>query len=260
MGATYLALGVDVRTSVLYRQSDVPQLFELFWLIACLLPPQLADSAANVEVLPRNLGAELYPALMAADLLGLRATIATQLTPRFERLDYACQIAEQINDRLGRDCFPIPKLVGDFPRPPVAHPNPQDLFAGPWVFGDAGEFRVWLSALYRYGETNNLVSEVAIWCDSIASRLIGAERLQQLKDSCGEAYLLSASSVRDRLAELIAEHLRPSREAYRQMRSEGNMVEEALRAGALRVRSELKETVESLREILGLGRVRRPLT
>jgi hypothetical protein len=197
---------------------------------------------------------------MAADLLGLRATIATQLTPGFERLDYACQIAEEINDRLGRDFFPVPKLVGDFPQPPVAHPNPQDLFAGPRVFGETSEFRVWLSALNRYGETNNLVSEVAIWFDSIASRLIGAEQLRQLKGSCGEAHLLSAPTVRDRLADLIAEHLKPSREVYRQMRSEGNIVEEAMRAGALRVRSELKETVESLREILGLGRFRRPFT
>jgi tryptophanyl-tRNA synthetase len=207
-------------------------------------------------VLPPNLGAELYPALMAADLLGLRPTIVTQLTPSFERLDYSCRIAEEINDRLGKDFFPVPRLVGDFPQPPATPPDPQDLFVGPWVFGEASEFRVWLSALNRYGDTHQLRPEIASWLDCIASRLIGADLLKELRDAAGPT-ILSVPSVRDRLADLITEQLRPSREAFREMRSKGTTVEEVMGAGAVRVRSELKETVESLRDIVGLGRLHR---
>lgn len=256
MGATYLALGVDVRTSVLYRQSDVPQLFELFWLIACLLPPQLVHSPIDGGGLPRNLGAEIYPTLMAADLLGLRATIATQVTPSFERLDYACQIAAAMNSRLGTDFFPIPRLVGDFPQPPITHPNPHDLFAGPGVFSEAPEFNAWLSALYRYSETHH-VPEVMVWFDAIVSRLVSVSQLQQLPAPSGAAHLLTDPEGRCQLAALIAEHLGPAREAYRHIRSKGDLVEEALCTGALRVRSELHETVEHLREMLGIGRLRK---
>lgn len=253
LGAIYLALGLDVRTSVIYRQSDVPQLFELFWLVACLLPPQLAHGSPQAASLPHKLAQELYPALMATDILGLRASIVNQLTHSFERLDYASQIAEQINGRLGKDLFPIPRLVGHFPKPPLVHPSVQDLFAGPFVFGEAHEFSFWLSALDQYGKTHDVVSEMSNWFEIIITRLVDMNQLQPLQSACREANLLTDPEVRNRLAALIVERLKPSHEAYLQLRSQSHIIEEAMQAGALRVRSELKETVRLLREALGIG-------
>ncbi len=253
LGAIYLALGLDVRTSVIYRQSDVPQLFELFWLVACLLPPQLAQDSPQTANLPRKLADELYPALMATDILGLRASIVNQLTLSFERLDYACQIAEEINSHLDKDIFPIPRLVGDFPQPPLAHPNAPDLFTGPSVFGEVRELTFWLSALDQYGKTHHLVSEMSTWFEAIVTRLVGVDQLQPLQSACREGALLADPEARHALAALIVDRLKPAHETYLQLRSQSHMIEEAMQAGALRVRSELKETVGLLREAFGLN-------
>ncbi|ETX03405.1 MAG: hypothetical protein ETSY1_00145 [Candidatus Entotheonella factor] len=256
LGAIYLALGLDIRTSVIYRQSDVPQLFELFWLVAGLLPPELAHSSPQAANLPHNLAEELYPALMATDILGLRVSIVNQLTLSFERLDYACQIAEAINSRLGTDLFPIPRLVGKFPQPPVTHASVQDLFSGPSVFGEAREFSFWLAALDHYGKTHHLVSEMSGWFDAIITRLVDTHHLQQLQSVCQEGNLLADRNVRNELASLMAERLKPLHENYVELRSRPHVIEEAMQSGAVRVRSELKETVGLLREALGFSRRR----
>nr|UZC79438.1 KrmJ [uncultured bacterium] len=254
LGAIYLALGLDVRTSVIYRQSDVPQLFELFWLVAGLLPPQLAHGSPQAAHLPQNLAEELYPALMAADILGLRASIVNQFTISYERLDYACQIAKEINRRLDQDLFPIPRVVGNFPQPPVTHTSAQDLFAGPSVFGEASEFAFWLSALDHYGKTHHLVADMAAWFDAIATRLVDMDPLRQLQAACPEGHLLEDRLVRNELAALMVERLKPLHDTYLHLRSDPHIVEKAMQAGALRVRSELKETVGLLRETLGFSR------
>ena len=33
-----LACGVDLKKTILYRQSDIPELFELYWILSCLAP------------------------------------------------------------------------------------------------------------------------------------------------------------------------------------------------------------------------------
>jgi len=87
VAATWLALGLDPKAAKIYRQSDVPEVFELAWILSCVCPKGLMnrahaykaavqaneeegrDADANV-----NMGLFGYPVLMAADILIMRAT------------------------------------------------------------------------------------------------------------------------------------------------------------------------------------------
>ena len=82
VAATWLALGFDADRSVLYRQSDLPEVCELVWILSCVTPKGLLNRAhAYKAAVQDNAGAGRdddagvsmglfnYPLLMAADIL-----------------------------------------------------------------------------------------------------------------------------------------------------------------------------------------------
>ncbi|MEX2393077.1 MAG: tryptophan--tRNA ligase, partial [Actinomycetota bacterium] len=82
IAATWLALGLDPTKTVLYRQSDVPQVFELAWILSCVTPKGLLNRAHAYKAITEeneaasrtiddgvSMGLYNYPVLMAADIL-----------------------------------------------------------------------------------------------------------------------------------------------------------------------------------------------
>ena len=74
VAATLLACGLDPATSVLWRQSDVPEVCELAWFLSCVTGYGLMERAhafkdARAKGTDVNFGVVSYPALMAADIL-----------------------------------------------------------------------------------------------------------------------------------------------------------------------------------------------
>ncbi|MHC4126374.1 MAG: tryptophan--tRNA ligase, partial [Planctomycetota bacterium] len=70
----YLALGLDVEKTVFWRQSDVPEVTELAWILSCLTPMGLLQRCVNykekiAQGLSPNHGLFAYPVLQAADIL-----------------------------------------------------------------------------------------------------------------------------------------------------------------------------------------------
>ena len=70
----WLACGLDPQTSVFWRQSDVPEVCELTWMIGSLTPMGLLERAHSfkdktAKGIPANFGLFAYPVLMAADIL-----------------------------------------------------------------------------------------------------------------------------------------------------------------------------------------------
>jgi tryptophanyl-tRNA synthetase len=74
MLVTYLALGLDPARVTLFRQSDVPEVCELAWLLACATGMGLLERAHSYKDklahgIKPNVGLFTYPVLMAADIL-----------------------------------------------------------------------------------------------------------------------------------------------------------------------------------------------
>lgn len=77
---TYLAVGLDPTQTTFYRQSDVPEVTELAWLLATATNMSLLEKAHSykdkiAKGLTANVGLFFYPALMAADILAPRADL-----------------------------------------------------------------------------------------------------------------------------------------------------------------------------------------
>jgi len=120
VAAAWLALGLDPQQVILYRQSDLPEVFELNWLLACVTPKGLmnrahaykAAVAANVqkgvadEDAGVNMGLFNYPVLMAADILLFRTDVVPVGQDQVQHVEIARDVAGRFNAAFG----PVLKL------------------------------------------------------------------------------------------------------------------------------------------------------
>ena len=72
--ADYLAMGLDPERCVIYRQSDLPEVCELAWILSTVTPMGLLERCHAykdklAQGLPADHGLFAYPVLMAADIL-----------------------------------------------------------------------------------------------------------------------------------------------------------------------------------------------
>ena len=109
----WLACGLDPQRSVFWRQSDVPQVVELMWLIGTLTPMGLLERAHSykdktAKGISPNFGLFAYPVLMAADIL----LFDTQRVPvgrdQKQHLEMTRDIAIKYNLTYG-DTFVVPE-------------------------------------------------------------------------------------------------------------------------------------------------------
>ncbi len=115
VAATWLALGLDPEKSVFYRQSDVPEVFELNWILACFSPKGLLNRAHAYKAKLQdnqeagrsdpdygvNMGLFTYPLLMAADILLFSADQVPVGEDQVQHLEIARDIAQKFNNNYG---------------------------------------------------------------------------------------------------------------------------------------------------------------
>jgi tryptophanyl-tRNA synthetase len=122
IAATYLAFGLDPEKSVFYRQSEIPEVFELSWILACFTGKGLMNRAhsykdtvaKNAEAqrdpdFNINMGLYTYPILMAADILLFSANVVPVGADQKQHVEIARDIAERINHNYGAALFTLPE-------------------------------------------------------------------------------------------------------------------------------------------------------
>ena len=109
----YLAIGLDPKKAILFKQSDVPQVAELTWMFNCITTvPYLMRAhaykdaeAKNKEI---NVGIFDYPILMASDILMQSADLVPVGQDQKQHVEYARDTAQKFN-RIYGETFKIPE-------------------------------------------------------------------------------------------------------------------------------------------------------
>ncbi len=110
----YLAIGLDPKKVVLFKQSDVPQVHELNWIFNCITTmPYLMRAhaykdaeAKNKEI---NVGIFDYPLLMAADILLQDADVVPVGQDQKQHVEYARDTAQKFNNVFSSQIFKLPE-------------------------------------------------------------------------------------------------------------------------------------------------------
>ena len=114
VAADFVALGLDPERSVLYRQSDLPEVAELAWMLSTVTPVGLLQRGHSykdkvAKGISPNHGLFAYPVLMAADILIVRADRVPVGKDQKQHLEMTRDIAAAFNQTYGREALRIPE-------------------------------------------------------------------------------------------------------------------------------------------------------
>ncbi len=125
IAATWLALGLDTDNAIFYRQSDVPEIPELCWMLTCMAAKGLMNRAhaykASVDAnlaagddadFGITMGLYSYPILMAADILMFNANKVPVGKDQIQHIEMARDIAARFNHHYGEH-FVLPEALVD---------------------------------------------------------------------------------------------------------------------------------------------------
>src|SRR5687767_12294253 len=121
VAATWIAFGLDPERTLFYRQSDVPEIFELAWILACFTSKgwmnkmhaykaQVADLGGAREVADEkiNVGVYSYPILMAADILLFDTDLVPVGKDQVQHVEIARDMAQRINQTYKAELLRMP--------------------------------------------------------------------------------------------------------------------------------------------------------
>ena len=108
LAVTYLACGLDPAKAVLFRQSDVPEVTELTWLLATVTGMGLLERATSYKEkvakgIKPNVGLFMYPVLMAADILIYGSSMVPVGKDQVQHVEMTRDMATYFNEAFAKD-------------------------------------------------------------------------------------------------------------------------------------------------------------
>ena len=262
LAVSFLAVGLDPERSTIFVQSDVPEHTELSWLFNAVTPvgdlermTQYKDKSAHLESVPAGL--LNYPVLQAADILIYRAHVVPVGEDQLQHLELTREIARRWNARYG-PLFPEPRgVVGQAGRivgldgaqkMSKSLGNTVGVLAEPEEIWD--RVRTAKTDPQRVRKSDPGRPEM---CNvySLHEHLTDPDALHDIRDQCRGATRGCVECKRI-LADSIAERFAPFRERAEGYRSRPQDVVDVLESGARRARSLARDTLDEVRERMGL--------
>lgn len=267
IAASWLALGLDPDKVVFYRQSDVPEISELCWILTCQSAKGLLNRAhaykaavdANVAEgqdpdYAVTMGLFSYPVLMAADILMFNATHVPVGKDQTQHLEMARDIAQRFNHHFG-EVFVLPETVvqenGDVlqgldgRKMSKSYNNTIPLFlAEKQLQKHINKIK---TNLQEPGEPKNPDESTVfqIW-NAFASEQQSAE--MRVKFAEGIAW----GQAKKELFELINAELADARQRYEALLAKPADIEAVLQAGAAKARARAAPLLAKVRRAVGL--------
>lgn len=117
LAAAYFAVGLLKESTIVFKQSDIPEVCELSWYFSCHFPLGLLERAhafkdKKAKKVQVNAGLMFYPILMAADILLYKANRIPVGADQKQHLEMTREIAEKFNFHFGTT-FPLPEPLID---------------------------------------------------------------------------------------------------------------------------------------------------
>ncbi|MBF8781838.1 tryptophan--tRNA ligase [Pseudomonas fulva] len=270
IAATWLAGGLDHEKVTFYRQSDIPEIPELTWLLTCVSAKGLLNRAhAYKASVDKNLesgedpdagvtmGLYSYPVLMAADILMFNAHKVPVGRDQIQHVEMARDIGQRFNHLFGqgKELFVMPEAlieesVATLPgldgrKMSKSYDNTIPLFAS------AKEMK---SAISRIVTDSRAPGEPKDPDDSHLFTLYQAFSTPAQASELREELLqgLGWGEAKQRLFELLDGQLGEGRERYHELMARPADLEDILLAGAQKARRIASPFLEQLREAVGL--------
>jgi len=257
----YIALGLDTKKTVFWRQSDVPEVTELAWILSCVTPLGLLQRCTSykdkvAQGISANHGLFAYPVLQAADILIFNSELVPVGADQKQHIEVTRDIADRFNNTYG----PILTLPKEYILESVAI-----------VPGIDGR-----KMSKSYGNTIELFESEKSVKKKIMRIVTDSTPVEEPKDpeKCNVFALLKLVAAPDelaewesryrrggmgygeakkRLAELVIDYFKPFRQKRAELENNIGYVRDVLAKGAVKAKVIAAETLARVRNAVGLG-------
>jgi len=261
----FLACGLDPERAALFRQSDVPQVTELAWILSTVAPMGLLERAHSYkDKLARGMAATVglfnYPVLMAADILIYDSDIVPVGKDQKQHIEITRDLAVKINETYGsepdRPIFKLPEprihvktevVPGlDGQKRSKSYGNNID------IFGDENETRKRVMSIVTDStpvETPKDPARSTIFqlYSLFASKDEIADMRQRFEEG-GTGY----GDFKEELFEKLWEHFAPMRKRREEILADKSYIDNALARGAKRANEIADRVMQRVRAAVGL--------
>lgn len=258
--ATWLAFGLDIEKTVFYRQSDIPQVTELWWYLSCFFPYQrltlahsFKDKAGRLEDV--NAGLFSYPMLMAADILLYDADIIPVGKDQAQHIEMTRDVASRFHATTGKEVFVLPEASHNKDTMYVPGTDGGKMSKSKGNIIDIFQTDKKLRKQIMGIQTDSTPMEEPMDTEScnvfnIYKILATPEQLTALSDNYKRDDF-GYGHAKQALFELIRDTYSEQRERYEHYMANPKEVEEALAIGAEKARKVANETLTRVREVSG---------
>lgn len=270
IAATWLAAGLDPDKVVFYRQSDVPEIPELCWLLTCMTAKGLMNRAhAYKAAVAENqdagedpdfgvtMGLYSYPVLMAADILLFNVHQVPVGKDQIQHVEMARDIAARFNHHYGEH-FVLPEAVVDENvavlqgldgrKMSKSYNNTIPLFLPEKQLKK--HINKIKTNLLEPGEPKDPDDSTVF---QIWQAFATPEQTEEMRAEFAAG--IAWGEAKKRLFELINEQLGEARERYNSLMERPQDMEEILQAGAEKARGYSVPLLKDLREAMGIRRL-----
>ena len=256
----FLACGLDPKRAVFFKQSDVPEVCELTWMLGTLTPMGLLERCTSykdkiAKGIPVNHGLFAYPVLMAADILIYDSNIVPVGQDQKQHVEVTRDIAIKFNEQYGQTfVIPEPQIREATAKVPGVDGEKMSKSYGNTIeiFGDEKTLRKKVMAIKMDSRTpaepkpdadQNLAIQILKLVAPDAAKdfedrlRVGGFGYGDLKKALFEDYWNYFSDARKKRAELVANL---------------DYVHGILRDGAAKARAKAREVLQRARKASGL--------
>lgn len=273
IAATWMALGLDTDKAVFYRQSDVPEILELTWILTCFTAKGLMNRAHAYKAAVQDnedsgedpdhavtMGLFSYPILMSADILMFNANEVPVGKDQVQHLEMARDIAQRFNHHYG-EIFNLPNAVVD---DHVAVLPGQDGRKMSKSYDNT--IPLWLAekklrkAIMKIVTNSLEPGQPKDPGDSALYSIYAAFADSRQREAMKQAYRdgIAWGEAKQQTFELINGELTAARERYETLIAEPGRIEAVLEKGAGRARAEATPFLRRIREAVGIRRLGAP--
>ncbi len=268
IAATWIALGLDTDNAVFYRQSDIPEIPELTWVLTCSAAKGLMNRAhaykaavqANEEAgedpdYGITMGLFSYPVLMAADILMFNAHQIPVGKDQIQHVEMARDIAQRFNHNFA-ELFTLPEALIDDSvsvlqgldgrKMSKSYNNTIPLFSTEKQLRKA--INKIKTNLLEPGEPKDPENSVVFqtW-----AAFASPEETERMRLAFIEG--IAWGEAKKQLFELINAELAPARDRYNELMDNPAEIEEVLQAGGVKAREQSAVLMAKVRHAVGIS-------
>ncbi|MCB1224648.1 MAG: tryptophan--tRNA ligase [Verrucomicrobiales bacterium] len=258
----FLACGLDPERCVFFRQSDVPEVCELSWILSTVTPMGLLERCHSYKDkvargIPASHGLFAYPVLMAADILIYDADVVPVGRDQKQHVEVTRDLAIKINEAFGEGLLKIPEprireetavVPGlDGQKMSKSYNNTIGLFEDP------GPLK---KKIMRIPTDSTPVEDPKPTENSIILplyQLVASEADYQTMLADHQRGGIGYGDFKKRLLEAVTSTFAPMQERRQAIEADTGYVERVLSKGAEKARQVARPTLERIRRAVGLG-------